>query len=127
MALAGVMTASERQITENAAAHNRASGPCARSLLSSMCLSISCPPYDGGLPFVLPTLTDRGAQTITQRIAVNGVVTAPKFHSREPHLTKKLDAEPLAARDLDGPSSSTAHRPSARWLHSQNASLPAHG
>jgi hypothetical protein len=57
-------------------------------------------------------LTDRGAQTVAQRIAVNGVVTAPKFHSREPDLTKKLDAEPLAARDL--PSFSLIDVPSAR-------------
>jgi hypothetical protein len=54
----------------------------------------------------LPTLTERGVQTIAQRIAINAAVTAPRampeFHSRELHLTKKLDAEPLAARDLDG-------------------------
>ena len=63
-------------------------------------------------------LIDRGAQTIAQRMAVNGVVTAPrampKFHSREPHLTKKLDAEPLTARDLDGLASWLAHGPTAR-------------
>jgi hypothetical protein len=41
---------------------------------------------------------NRSTQTVAQRIAVHGVITAPrampKFHSREPHLTKKLDAEP---------------------------------
>jgi hypothetical protein len=45
-------------------------------------------------------LANCSAQTIAQRIAVNGVVTAPrgmpKFHSREPHFTKKLDVEQLA-------------------------------
>jgi hypothetical protein len=72
-------------------------------------------------------LADGGAQTVAKRIAVNGVVTAPKFHSREPHLTKKLDPEPLAARDLDGLSSSTAHGPPARCHHAQSAFLVAHG
>jgi DNA-binding transcriptional LysR family regulator len=43
--------------------------------------------------------TDRGAQTITQRIAVNGVVTAPRampeFHARQMQLAGKLDTEQI--------------------------------
>src|SRR5262249_52500217 len=78
--------------------------------------------YVGGLlartpSELLPMLANRSAQTVAQWIAVNGVVTAPgaisKFHSREPHLTKKLDAEPLATRDLDQLSAWPAYGPPA--------------
>jgi hypothetical protein len=41
-------------------------------------------------------LADRGAQTFAQRIAVNSVVTAPKFHARELQLAGKLDTKPIA-------------------------------
>ena len=45
-------------------------------------------------------LADRGAQAITQRITVNGVVTAPwaipEFHARQMQLAGKLDMEQIA-------------------------------
>jgi hypothetical protein len=44
------------------------------------------------------TLANRGAQTIAQRIAVDGVVaiTVLIFHPRQLQLAGKLDAEQLA-------------------------------
>jgi hypothetical protein len=45
-------------------------------------------------------LANRSAQTVTQRIVVDGVVTAPRaipeFHARQMQLAGKLDTKQLA-------------------------------
>jgi hypothetical protein len=44
-------------------------------------------------------LANRSAQTVAQRIAVNGAVTAPRampeFHARQMQLAAKLDTEQI--------------------------------
>ena len=76
-------------------------------------------------------LTDCGAQTIAQWVAVDGVVTAPRalpeFHARELQLAGKLDKKQIACRDLLRRFSWSAHGPQATRHHAQNACLLAHG